>query len=105
MPFVEVEGKQVEVDEDGFMVDPAAWFPGWAHYVAKSEGIGELTERHWHVIDFLKDYYAKTGIAPMIRKLCKESGIPLKEMYELFPTGPAKGACKCAGLPKPTGCV
>ena len=105
MPMVEVEGKQVEVDEDGFMVDPAAWWPGWAHYVAKQEGIPELTERHWHVIEFLKDYYAKTGIAPMIRKLCKESGIPLKEMYELFPTGPAKGACKCAGLPKPTGCV
>lgn len=105
MAMIEVDGTQVEIDEDGFMADPEHWFEGWAHYVAKQEGIGELTPRHWDVINFLKDYYARTGVAPAIRKLCKESGIPLKEMYELFPTGPAKGACKCAGLPKPTGCV
>lgn len=105
MPFVEIEGKQVEVDEDGFMTDPGAWFEGCAHYFAKGEGIEELTEQHWKIVNYLREYYAKNGIAPMIRKLCKETGTPLKEIYELFPSGPAKGACKLAGLPKPTGCV
>ncbi|MBU4534157.1 MAG: TusE/DsrC/DsvC family sulfur relay protein [Eubacteriales bacterium] len=105
MPFVEIEGKQVEVDEDGFMTDPAAWFEACAYYFAKGEGIEQLTDDHWKVINYLKEYYATNGIAPMIRKLCKETGIPLKEIYELFPSGPAKGACKLGGLPKPTGCV
>lgn len=105
MPFVEIDGKQVEVDEDGFMLDPNAWFEGVAYAFAKGEGIDELTDQHWTVINYLKEYYEKNGIAPMIRKLCKDTKIPLKEIYELFPSGPAKGACKLAGLPKPTGCV
>ncbi|MFZ5899050.1 MAG: TusE/DsrC/DsvC family sulfur relay protein [Bacillota bacterium] len=105
MPIIEVAGKQVEVDEDGFLADPNAWFPELADYFAKTEGIEQLTEKHWQVVNYLKDYYAKNGIAPMIRKMCKDTGISLKEIYELFPSGPAKGACKIGGLPKPTGCV
>ena len=69
------------------------------------EGIGELTEDHWKVIRYLRNYCLQFGIAPMIRKLCKETGFHLKKVYELFPSGPAKGACKVAGLAKPTGCV
>ena len=76
-----------------------------AKVLAGTEGVNELTERHWQLINYLRDYYKKFGIAPMIRKMCKEVGMKLNEVYELFPTGPAKGACKAAGLPKPTGCV
>jgi tRNA 2-thiouridine synthesizing protein E len=67
--------------------------------------VEKLTEDHWKVINYIRGYYLQFGIAPMIRKLCKESGFKLNEIYTLFPSGPAKGACKLAGLPKPTGCV
>jgi tRNA 2-thiouridine synthesizing protein E len=64
-----------------------------------------MTEEHWKVVRYLRNYYLEFNIAPMIRKLCKDTGFKLKKIYELFPSGPAKGACKVAGLPKPTGCV
>lgn len=105
MPFVEVNGQQIEVDEDGFIVNPELWDEEVAKAFAKDEGIEELTEEHWKVINYLRDYYQQFQVAPMIRKLCKETGFNLKKIYELFPSGPAKGACKLAGLPKPTGCV
>ncbi|MGQ9496989.1 MAG: TusE/DsrC/DsvC family sulfur relay protein [Desulfotomaculales bacterium] len=105
MPFIEVAGKKLEVDEDGFIQDPSQWDEEVAKYLAKVEQVDELTEDHWKVVRYLKEYYEKHGIAPMIRKLCKDTGFSLKQIYELFPTGPAKGACKIAGLPKPTGCV
>ena len=105
MGYVEVSGKQVEVDEDGFMVEPSLWNEDIVKVFAKLEDVEELTENHWKVINYLRDYFQKFGIAPMIRKLCKETGFTLKEIYEMFPSGPAKGACKLAGLPKPTGCV
>jgi tRNA 2-thiouridine synthesizing protein E len=103
--MIKVKGNQIEVDEDGFIADPAVWNEDLVSYFADLEGVGELTEKHWKVINYLRDYYKQFGIAPMIRKLCKETGFSLKEIYELFPSGPAKGACKLAGLPKPTGCV
>jgi len=56
-------------------------------------------------MNYLRTYHAQFGVAPMIRKLCKETGFSLAQIYELFPAGPAKGACRVAGLPKPTGCV
>lgn len=106
MPFIEYKGQQIEVDEDGFIADPSLWNEDLARYLAETqEGITELTEDHWKVIHYLNKYYKDFGIAPMIRKLCKDTGFDLKRIYELFPSGPAKGACKIAGLPKPTGCV
>lgn len=105
MGYVEVSGKQIEVDEDGFIVEPSLWNEDIVKVFAKLEDVEELTENHWKVINYLRDYYKKFGIAPMIRKLCKETGFTLKQIYEMFPSGPAKGACKLAGLPKPTGCV
>jgi tRNA 2-thiouridine synthesizing protein E len=105
MGYIEVNGAQIEVDEDGFIVEPDLWNEDIVKAFAKLEYVEELTENHWKVINYLRDYYKKFGIAPMIRKLCKETGFPLKEIYEMFPSGPAKGACKLAGLPKPTGCV
>jgi dissimilatory sulfite reductase related protein len=105
MASITLAGKTFEVDEDGFIQDPSGWDEAIAKALAEEEGIKELTEEHWKVIKFLRDYYLQFGVAPMIRKLCKETGFQLKYIYQLFPTGPAKGACKLAGLPKPTGCV
>jgi len=105
MPVIELEGLNVEVDEDGFIQQPDTWTQELAFAIARTEEVPELTEDHWKVINYLRSYYQEFGIAPMIRKLCKETGFKLKYIYELFPSGPAKGACKIAGLPKPTGCV
>jgi TusE/DsrC/DsvC family sulfur relay protein len=93
------------VDEDGFIQEPDKWSKEVAAALATTEGVQELSEEHWKVVQYLRDYYLKFGVAPMIRKLCKETGFDLKKIYALFPSGPAKGACKVAGLPKPTGCV
>jgi TusE/DsrC/DsvC family sulfur relay protein len=95
----------IEVDEDGFITDPDKWNEKVAAALATTEGVDSLTEEHWKVMNYLREYFLKFGVAPMIRKLCKDTGYPLKKIYELFPSGPAKGACKLAGLPKPTGCV
>jgi dissimilatory sulfite reductase related protein len=102
---VNLGGKMLEVDEDGFISDPAQWNDEVAKSLAQTEGVQNLTEAHWKIVNYLREYFLKNNIAPMIRKLCKDTGVPLKEIYELFPSGPAKGACKVAGLPKPTGCV
>ena len=95
----------IEVDEDGFMEDPDQWNEAVAKALATTEGVDALSEDHWKIVHYLREYFAKFQVAPMIRKLCKETGFSLKEIYELFPSGPAKGACKVAGLAKPTGCV
>lgn len=105
MPTFAVQQRVYEVDEDGFLQEPEIWNENVARDFATSEGVAELTENHWKVIHYLRNYYLQFGIAPMIRKLCKETGFKLSEIYEMFPSGPAKGACKLAGLPKPTGCV
>jgi len=105
MPTVEFEGNTFNVDEDGFIDNFENYNESWVKYVKHQEGIDELTEEHWTVINILQDYYKKNGIAPMVRILSKLTGFKLKHIYELFPSGPGKGACKMAGLPKPTGCV
>jgi len=105
VPTIELNGKTYNVDEDGFLENPEIWNQDVALDFATTEGVAELTEAHWKVINYLRNYYVQFGIAPMIRKLCKETGFKLNEIYALFPSGPAKGACKLAGLPKPTGCV
>lgn len=105
MPLFEWEEVKIMVDEDGFMENPEEWNERVALALASTEDITELTADHWKIINYLRDYFKQYGIAPMIRKLCKETGYSLKQIYELFPSGPAKGACKVAGLAKPTGCV
>ena len=105
MPTFEVGSLRLEIDEDGFIQDPSQWNSEVAAALARTEGVDELTEIHWKLVNYLRGYYLEFGTAPMIRKLCKETGMKLNQIYELFPTGPAKGACKVAGLPKPTGCV
>jgi dissimilatory sulfite reductase related protein len=105
MPTLALTGKEFDVDEDGFIQDATKWDDSIAKAFAGQEGIKELTDEHWKVIRYLREYYLKFGSAPMIRKVTKDTGLTLKRIYELFPTGPAKGACKLAGLPKPTGCI
>jgi len=105
VPTFEVHGKCYAVDEDGFLEDPKLWNEDVAKDFAESEAIQALTPEHWKIINYIRNYYLEFGIAPMIRKLCKETGFKLNDIYKLFPSGPAKGACKLAGLPKPTGCV
>ena len=105
MPTYEAHGRAYNVDEDGFLQDPEIWDEAVARDFALSEDITDLTQDHWKVIHYLRNYYLEFGIAPMVRKVCKETGFKLNQIYELFPSGPAKGACKLAGLPKPTGCV
>lgn len=105
MPIFNCGSVSIEVDEDGFIQEMDKWNEEIAKALANVEGVSEMTENHWKVVNYLRDYYQKFGIAPMIRKLCKETGFSLKEIYKLYPSGPAKGACKVAGLAKPTGCV
>jgi TusE/DsrC/DsvC family sulfur relay protein len=100
-----VDGVELPLDEDGFLQEPEMWSEKVAVAFAGDEGVEEMTEEHWKVVKYLRDYYLKNKIAPMVRRLCKETGFNVKKIYELFPSGPAKGACKLAGLPKPTGCV
>jgi tRNA 2-thiouridine synthesizing protein E len=102
---VNLGGKMLEVDEDGFIADPSQWNAEVAQSLALTEGVQSLSEAHWKIVNYIRDYFLKNNIAPMVRKVCKDTGMQLKEIYELFPSGPAKGACKVAGLPKPTGCV
>ena len=105
MATVSLAGKDVDIDEDGFIQDPEVWDESLAQALAETEGVSAMTDEHWTIVKYLRNYYLEFGVAPMIRKLVKETKTPLKQIYELFPSGPAKGACKVAGLPKPTGCV
>ena len=105
MAEIEFQGEKFDIDEDGFIQDFNQWNKVWVQYVKQQEGIDELNEEHWEVVNVLQDYYKKNGIAPMVRVLSKLTKFKLKHIYELFPSGPGKGACKMAGLPKPTGCV
>jgi TusE/DsrC/DsvC family sulfur relay protein len=95
----------VDVDSEGFLTEPGQWSEEIARAIAAESGIGDLTDRHWLVVRFMRDRYLATGTAPSIRALGKESRVPVKELYELFPKGPAKLAAKIAGIPKPKGCI
>jgi tRNA 2-thiouridine synthesizing protein E len=94
----------VEFDEEGYMLDPHVWTPEIAEAIAADLGI-ELTDRHWVVIDFARDEFEANGEAPTLRRITKTTDVDTKEIYALFPGGPAKLAAKIAGLGKPTGCI
>lgn len=108
---IEVNGQSYETDEEGYLVNLADWNEDIAKVIAQGENV-EMSPNHWEVVNFLRDYYNEYQIAPAVRVLTKAIGKQLGEekgnskyLYELFPYGPAKQACKIAGLPKPTGCV
>ena len=94
-----------EFDDKGYLIDFNGWTPDLAAKLAAEDEINELTAAHWRVIGFLRGYQDKHEAAPRVRVLCAETGFSLKEIYELFPNGPAKGACRVAGLPRPDSCV
>jgi tRNA 2-thiouridine synthesizing protein E len=100
-----LSGVPVERDAEGFLVHPEQWTEEMAEQIARESGIAELTDRHWLVVNFMRTAYLERGAAPSIRTLGKASGVPIKELYELFPKGPAKLAAKIAGIPKPRGCI
>jgi len=107
----EINGKSYETDEEGYLVNLAEWDEEAAKHLAAEEKV-EMTDSHWEVVNFLREYYNDYQIAPAVRVLTKAIGKKLgpdkgnsKYLYELFPYGPAKQACKIAGLPKPTGCI
>jgi tRNA 2-thiouridine synthesizing protein E len=95
----------VATDPEGFLLDASQWDEELAETTAHANSVPELTERHWLVIRFMRETYLATGTAPTIRSLGKESGVPVKELYQLFPKGPAKLAAKIGGIPKPKGCI
>jgi TusE/DsrC/DsvC family sulfur relay protein len=95
----------IDVDAEGFLTDPMQWDDEVAEEIAHDAGISELTDRHWLVVRFMRERYLQSGNAPSIRSLGKESGVPIKELYQLFPKGPAKLAAKIGGIPKPKGCI
>ena len=106
MATILFNGQNVQLNEEGFLVDPTLWNEELALALAQAEeGLDALTDDHWAVLRFIRGHYLETQNAPMVRSMCKSTGVPLKRIYELFPSGPAKGACKLAGLPKPDGCV
>jgi len=105
MATLEIEGKIFEVDGDGFLSNPEVWSDEVAVLFAKYDGIETLSEKHWSIVRFIRKNFEEKGNAPMIRSICQETGVKLREIYELFPLGPARGACRVAGLPKPDGCV
>jgi tRNA 2-thiouridine synthesizing protein E len=92
-------------DPEGFLQDPHQWTPELASEIARENGIDELSDRHWQVVNFMRSTYLETASAPTVRSLGKTSGVPIKELYQLFPKGPAKLATKIAGIPKPRGCI
>jgi tRNA 2-thiouridine synthesizing protein E len=95
----------VHLDAEGFFLDPEEWREDMAAAIAAENGIEALTDRHWQVIRFMRETFLATGSAPSIRTLGRASGVPIKELYALFPKGPAKLAAKIAGIPKPRGCI
>ncbi|HME04988.1 MAG TPA: TusE/DsrC/DsvC family sulfur relay protein [Solirubrobacteraceae bacterium] len=105
MTTVTLAGSPVEVDPEGFLLDANQWNEQIAQEIAHANGIAQLSDRHWQVINFMRNTYLESGSAPSIRSLGKASGVPIKELYELFPKGPAKLAAKIGGIPKPRGCI
>ena len=95
----------VELNDEGFFVHPEQWSEEMAAELARREGIDELTDAHWQVIRFMRAEYVAKGTGPTVRVLGKTSGVSIKELYQLFPKGPAKIAAKIAGIPKPRGCI
>ncbi len=105
MPTLEIDGHAFEVDGDGFLTTPELWNDDVAKLFARYDGIAEMSEKHWAIVRLIRKNYEEKGLAPMVRTICQETRIKLREIYELFPLGPARGACRVAGLPKPDGCV
>ena len=102
---MQVGGKSIEFDNDGFMRNPELWDKEIATAIASEEGIGDVSEKHWAIVHFIRDHWKEHDLAPPVRLICKDVGLSVRDIYKLFKSGPARGACRVAGLPKPDGCV
>jgi dissimilatory sulfite reductase related protein len=100
-----IAAHELEVDAEGFLQKPEQWTEEIGVEIARQAGMAPLTDAHWKVIHFMRDRFLATGQAPSIRTLGKESGVTTKELYQLFPKGPAKLAARIGGIPKPRGCI
>lgn len=101
-----IAGKNVQENEEGYMTNPAEWTKEIAIELAKEEGLAELTPAHWKVIDYARQYASQdSNAAPTLRTITSNAGVTTKELFSLFPKGPAKKVAKIAGLGKPEGCV
>lgn len=100
-----IAGKSVKVNKEGFLTDPSEWTREIAIAIAREDGIPELTEAHWKVIEFCRQSATESGKAPTLRAITTGAGVPTKEMFALFPKGPAKKVAHVSGLGKPEGCV
>ena len=105
MPTATIAGVDVVLNDEGFLEQPDQWNEAIAVELAKGEGIDPLTPQHWKVVHFMRTEYFEKGTGPTVRALGKTSGVSVKELYQLFPKGPAKVAAKIAGIPKPRGCI
>jgi len=105
MTMMTIADSDVELNPEGFFVHPEQWTEEMAPELARREGIDPLTDAHWTVIRFMRAEYLEKGTGPTVRVLGKTSGVSIKELYQLFPKGPAKTAAKIAGIPKPRGCI
>lgn len=100
-----IAGKTVQVNDEGFMTNPSEWSKEIAVEIAKEEGIAELTADHWKIVDFCRQAGTNGGKAPTLRQITTSTGVSTKEMFALFPKGPAKKVARVSGLGKPEGCV
>ena len=105
MPTTQIAGASVDVNEEGYLTDHTQWTEAIGEAIAAEEGIAPMTEDHWKLIRFLQKDYAENGVMPTIRRVKNAGGIPIKELYSLYPGGPLKKSSKIAGLPKPASCV
>jgi tRNA 2-thiouridine synthesizing protein E len=105
MSTKDIAGKTVQVNDEGFMTDPSEWDKDIAVTIASEEGIAELTEEHWTVINYCREVGVESGSAPTLRNITKGASVPTKQLFGLFPKGPAKKVAKISGLGKPEGCV
>jgi tRNA 2-thiouridine synthesizing protein E len=101
----EYAGVALQLNDEGFLTDTSQWTPAIGEAIAKEVGVWPLTEKHWTVLTFCREDAAREGQSPGMRRIAKNSGVSMKELYELFPKGPGKLAARIAGLPKPQGCV
>lgn len=105
MTYLSVGTLTVELDEEGFLKDNSSWNEDVAKALAITEALNELTDEHWAMINYIREYYEEYDVAPVVRKMVNNTGFDRDKIYGLFPSGPRKGACKIAGLPKTTGCM
>ncbi len=105
MPINEYAGQTMEVNDEGFLTDSSQWNREVAEAIASEVGVAPLTKKHWQVIYFCREDHSREGQSPGLRRISKQSGVTMKELYQLFPKGPGKLAARVAGLPKPQSCI